>query len=138
VIRLSVEGERLRVRLTPFEQLLGLRRSFEVPVARIADARVATRTEALAGRGFRAPGTDVPGLIALGTWRGPRGRQFWNVRRGRRVLVIDLRGGGLSRLVLQIPEPDAGAERLRRLAATSEHAGLASSSQARAGGPDGA
>ena len=99
-----------------------------MPVARIAGARVETRIEALAGRGFRAPGTGVPGLIALGTWRGRRGRQFWNVRRGRRVLVIDLRGSGLTRLVLQIPEPEAVAERLRGLATTSEPAGLTSTS----------
>ena len=103
---LSVTESDLRVELTPFEEVLGLQRSFTVPRGHVVAARAVSTSEAKSGRGLRAPGTYVPGRIALGTWRFRRGTQFWAVRRAEQVLVVDLRDERYDRLVLEVPDPD--------------------------------
>jgi hypothetical protein len=103
----------LQVRPTLAERILGLTGSFDVPAAQVRDVRVVPRAEAERGRGLRAPGTAFPGRIAIGRWRGRGATQYWNVRRAPNVLVLDLDGGRFDRLVLEVPDPEAVAERIR-------------------------
>ena len=61
--------------------------------------------------GLRLPGTQLPGLLALGSyWWKDRGWTFCCVRRRRaRALVVDLEPGPVRyrRLVLGLEDPDA-------------------------------
>ena len=108
----SVTDAELRVELTPFEQLMALRRSFAVPLRRVVAARVVPQGEAKSGRGFRSPGTHVSGRVAFGTWRFQNGTQFWAVRRADQVLVVDLRDDRFDRLVLEVPDVEGVAAEL--------------------------
>lgn len=105
-MRAEVTGGALRIELSRAEQMLGLRRSFAVPLGQVRSARVEPRREVQHRRGLRAPGTEVPGRIAIGTWRGHGRRDFWNVRRADRVLVVELEGNRFDRLVLEVDDPD--------------------------------
>jgi hypothetical protein len=67
---LQVDGGDLLVRLSPLEKLGALRGDVRVPLAAVCDIRwVDNLWPEL--RGVRAPGTGFPGVIALGTRRGP-------------------------------------------------------------------
>lgn len=56
---------------------------------------------------LRFPGTHLPGIITAGTyvWKGRR--EFWSVRHRERAIVLDLEACPYTRLVLEVPEPDA-------------------------------
>jgi hypothetical protein len=54
---------------------------------------------------LRLPGTSIPGLIETGSF-GFRRREFWYVRRGKRVMVINLRRGPYVRLVIEVGRKD--------------------------------
>src|SRR5688572_15303743 len=74
VAKLIMEQQDLVVRLSLLEKVGAFRRGdVRVPKSSVRDVRVTVRPFAEL-RGFRAPGTGVPGLIALGTWR-QRGRR---------------------------------------------------------------
>lgn len=98
------------VRLSPLEKLGAFRGDVRVPVSSIEGIRVVDDPWG-ALRGIRAPGTGLPGVIALGTRRGRFGKDFAAVYGKRPGVVIELRGGPFSRLVVSSDSP-------RRLAAT--------------------
>jgi hypothetical protein len=58
-------------------------------------------------RGMRAPGTGVPGQVALGTWRHRRGKDFVALYRGRPAVIVRLRGAPFQRLLVADDDADA-------------------------------
>lgn len=115
-LELDIAGETLSLRLSPKDKVLALKGAFDIPLEHIADVRVEPRKAMEEERGIRAPGTGFPGKIALGTWRGRGGKQFWYVRRAERVVVIELEREEYRRLVLEVPDPDAEGDRIRKAA----------------------
>jgi hypothetical protein len=93
------EGGELVVLLNDLEKLGGLRGGPRVPLTAIRDVRV-TDTPFRELRGMRAPGTGIPGVVALGTWRYRGGKDFAALYRGGPALVIELEGAGLTRLLI--------------------------------------
>jgi hypothetical protein len=64
-------------------------------------------------RGIRAPGTGIPGVIALGTRRGGGGRDFTAVYRNRSAVVLELEGAVFDRLVISVDDPSNVVAQLR-------------------------
>ena len=53
------------------------------------------------------PGSYLPGVIAAGTYRWPGNKEFWNVRRLNKAIVLHLQNEGYTRLVLEVADPAA-------------------------------
>ena len=51
-------------------------------------------------RGFRAPGTGLPGLVALGTWRVRRGKNFLAVYGKKPAYVITFSSGDFNQWIV--------------------------------------
>ena len=109
------EGE-LRIDLTVPERVLSLHDgSIVVPLRQIT--RVVVVDDAMSAvRGSKMPGTRVPGVMAVGTWRGDQaGRAFLDfvaVHRPGPGVVISLRGAPYDRIVLDSPRAYELAEQL--------------------------
>ncbi|MFL5926654.1 MAG: hypothetical protein ACJ77E_06945 [Gaiellaceae bacterium] len=93
------EGGELVVLLNDLEKIGGLRSGPRVPLSAVRDVRV-TENPFRELRGLRAPGTGVPGVIALGTWRYRGGKDFAALYRGGPAVVVELDGAKLSRLLV--------------------------------------
>lgn len=95
-----LDREELSVVLGPVERAGALHGSVTVPVPSIRTAAIAV-DPFTAIRGIRAPGTGIPGVVALGTWRSRRaGRTFAVAYRGRTALVLELDGQRFDRIVV--------------------------------------
>ncbi|NNF56503.1 MAG: hypothetical protein HKN03_18910 [Acidimicrobiales bacterium] len=107
---LSVENGRLTVKLSRWEKVGALRRTdLSVPLTSVASVkRLENARDGI--RGIRAPGTGLPGWIALGSWRTWRTVDFVAVTRNEAGYVIELRDEPINRLVVssaRISELDA-------------------------------
>ena len=60
-------------------------------------------------RGWRAPGTGVPNVIAVGTRRGGFGKDFAAVHGTGPAVVVELDGAEYGRLVLTADDAEAAA-----------------------------
>ena len=56
--------------------------------------------------GIRAPGTGVPGVVALGTWRHRGGKDFAVVYRGGPAVIVELEGTRYRRLLVSAHDAD--------------------------------
>jgi hypothetical protein len=93
------EGDELVVLLNDLEKLGALRGGPRVPLSTVRDVRV-TDNPFRELRGMRTPGSGLPGVLALGTWRYRGGKDFAALYRGGPALVIELEGSGLNRLLI--------------------------------------
>lgn len=96
---LKREGDDLVVRLNDLEKAGALHGDVRVPFSAVRAVRVSHRPFRDL-RGIRAPGTGMPGVIALGTWRSRTGKDFAALYRGGPAVVVDLQGAQFSRLLV--------------------------------------
>ncbi len=66
-------------------------------------------------KGWRAPGTSVPGLITAGTFHLDGDRIFWDVSNPENAVVVDLVDHDYRQLVIEVEDPDAVVSMLNEL-----------------------
>src|ERR1700686_1536636 len=97
--QLAVHDGVVTLALTRLEHLEGFSRDLMAPLASVTAVRaVASPWPEL--RGLRAPGTGLPGVVAVGTRRGSFGKDFAVVHGQERAVVVDLAGADFGRLVV--------------------------------------
>ena len=109
MVSVSIEGDRLVVRLSGWQAFLALRRTVDVPIRNVVSASTGTVTS-LRPNGIRLPGTYLPGVIAAGSyWWKDRGWSFWSVRHPEKAVDIRLENAKLHRIVVEVADPYATA-----------------------------
>lgn len=105
------EGSELVVKLNDLEKAGALRGDVRVPLDAVRSVRVSL-TPFRELRGIRAPGTGLPGVVALGTWRGRGGKDFAAVYRGGPAVVVELEGAEFRRLLVSAHDAAAVVDAL--------------------------
>ena len=108
---LRVDGDVLTLALSRVERLEGFSGDLRTPLASVAAVR-ATDNPWAELRGIRAPGTGIPGVIAVGTRRGSFGKDFAVVHGRGRGVVVELIGQEFERIVISAPDPEAEVARI--------------------------
>jgi hypothetical protein len=113
MVELHIADDHVEIDVKGVHQLLAIRRRLRVPSAAVAGAR-RMRPEEIMGwwKGWRVPGTHVPGLLVAGTYYRRGERHFWDVRRAGRSVEIELRGHRYDRLFVEVDDPDEVVRRL--------------------------
>jgi hypothetical protein len=102
---LGVQGRELVLRLSRAEKLGALHGDVRVALRSVEDLRISRRPFGDL-HGTRAPGTGIPRLIALGTWRFRGGKDFAALYRGKEAVIVDMRGAEFQRLLVATDDPD--------------------------------
>ena len=115
-VRVSHTESSVVLRLGPFESLFSLKGRLDIPRSQITSIEVLERSEVPSTEGtwLRAPGTHIPGLIRCGSYGREPLREFWQVLRQQRVVVVGVNDWAYSRLVLGSHDPNRLAEALRQ------------------------
>ncbi len=94
-------GSYIILALTPKERFFGLHSSPQAKFAEIISVRKVERVwSKKIIRGIRIPGTGLPRVIALGTWRYRRGKNFVAVYRKRPAYVITFNVGEFKQWIV--------------------------------------
>jgi hypothetical protein len=111
--RLRVDGDELLLDLSGLEKMEGFHGNIRVPLSTVREVRVAEDPWSQL-RGIRAPGTGLPGVIAVGTRRGSGMKDFAAVHGKRPAVVVELEGAEFERLVVTEDDAESEAAALRR------------------------
>ena len=63
-------------------------------------------------KGWRAPGTHLPGYLVAGTYYKGGERHFWDVRRPTNAIEIGLSGADYDRIFIEVDDPEAEIRRI--------------------------
>ncbi|PTR25643.1 hypothetical protein C8K36_10673 [Rhodococcus sp. OK519] len=113
---LSVQGDRVLLRLSRFERTAGLHGDVTVPIEHVSDVDVVADPFANI-RGMRAPGLGIPRRLRIGTWRGGSVRTFVVARSGVpavRVRTVGRASGAeFDELIVTTPDAIDVSRRIR-------------------------
>ena len=108
---LVIDNESLTVVLSAAERVEALHRNVTVPRAAITGVRaVVDGMDEV--RGLRAPGTGLPGVVMVGTWRSGDSTTFAVCHGRRPAVVVDLTGQAFDRLVVTVDNPEEAVAKL--------------------------
>ncbi len=108
------EGDELVLELTAFEKAESVHGDIRVPAAAIRSIEIVNDAMG-ALHGVRAPGTGVPGVIAVGTWRTAREKQFAVLHHDtHRAVRVVLEGAEWNELLVGSHDPEAVVAELTR------------------------
>lgn len=113
---IRIDGDEVVITLTRFEHVFGFLRDRRIPRSLITE--VAVEPEPFrAIRGIRAPGLAVPWRVAIGTWRGRRGRMFVCARAHEPALrLVTPADHAFQAYVVSVDDASALAEQLGAVA----------------------
>lgn len=106
MVELTVRDGVLEARILGLHKLWALKSRIRVPLSKVRAVRHDPGAT-LPWTALRMPGTYVPGAITAGTYRLGRRKEFWDVVRRDRVVVIELEDAGYDRLVVEVADPIA-------------------------------
>ena len=92
-------------------RLWALHSGINVPVSAITDVGVSAR-KGLA-KGWRVPGSHLPGVMTAGTFRSGGEKDLWMVGPAKEVLVIELHDEAYRHVIVQVEDPHAAVEALK-------------------------
>lgn len=110
-----------RLELTTLEKIGAIHTDIDIPTTAIEAVRHVPNARAEV-RGLRAPGTGLPGIIALGQWRTRRTKSFVAAYRDEPGYVIDLTGHRFDRIIVSTAPTPALDPAEQASAADSESA----------------
>jgi hypothetical protein len=113
MVRVSVEGDRVRFDVEGWDKLWALKSELEIPLAHVRAARVDAEPARGWWHGLRMPGTQIPGLLTAGTFYQSDGAVFYDVHDPEGTIVIDLDHEHYTRLVIEVEDPVATVALLR-------------------------
>jgi hypothetical protein len=103
--KLLVTDDAVTVSLSVIEKAEALHGDVSVPRTAVVSARVVP--DGLDEvHGLRMPGTGLPGVIMVGTWRDKQGVTFAVCHGRRPAVVLELTGQHYDRLVVTVENPD--------------------------------
>jgi hypothetical protein len=111
--RVEIDGDRLVVVVEGAHRLWALKSRLEIPLENMQGATVDSGI-ARERKGFRAPGTHIPGVLTAGTFYQNGERIFWDIKDGDQAVVIQLRNEQYARLVIEVDDARAAVTRIDR------------------------
>ena len=86
-----------------FHKFWAFKSSIQVPQRNIIKA-CQEHGEFTFWKGFRMPGTEIPGIITAGTFY-KKGWNFWDVRGKENVIVVTLQDHFYKKLIIEVENP---------------------------------
>jgi hypothetical protein len=114
MVNVSVLDDRAIFEVEGLHQLWAFRSRLEIPLVNIVDVEHDPDQVGRWWHGWRVLGTDVPGAFAAGTFFYHGELVFWDVHDVSSTIVVSLDHERYKKLILEVSDPTAVVERLRR------------------------
>lgn len=108
--RVSIEDGHLVVDVQGLDKLWAFKSRLTFLIGHVGGATTDPAIVSESAKGWRAPGTYVPGVITARTFRRRGQKIFWDVHKKAKAVVIDLEDESYQRLVIQVDDPRATVE----------------------------
>ena len=114
MVELAIQEGKLHLHVKGADQLWALRSTLEIPLAHIAGVRPADPSIMDSWwKGFKLVGTNLPGVIAAGTFYQHGKKVFWDVHHGEKAIVIDLHDERYDELIVEVEDPNSAMGLIR-------------------------
>lgn len=111
MVDVRIEGDTVVFDVRGLHKLWAFKGRLDIPREHVLNAR--HDPAAVKGwKGWRAPGTSVPGLITAGTFHLDGDRIFWDVSNPENAVVVDVSSHDYRQLIIEVEDPGSVVEML--------------------------
>ncbi len=109
MVKISIDGDQLRVEVQGLHKLWSLKSTLEIPLTDIDSVRHDPDRARSAFPGLRIPGTHIPTVYTAGTYyQSDLQADFWVVRNPDNAIVIQCReGSAFDEIIVEVEDPAA-------------------------------
>jgi hypothetical protein len=109
MMTIDVSSGRLDITLSGWDRFLALKHELSIPLDHITAVDVKPAPH-MGWITLGKIGSRWPGRFTVGSFRTREGWSFWNIRKGERVVVIELERNKFSQLVFEVAHPEGLVE----------------------------
>ena len=95
-------------------KLWAMKSRLEIPLEHVVSVEAHPAEAQSWWHGWKIIGTDIPGMFAAGLFRFHGKWVFWDVSDPNQVISIKLEEENYEELLIQVEDPDAAAEMIKR------------------------
>ena len=106
MVNISIEGDRIHLDVEGIDQLWARRSHLEFPLSHIRSVRVDPAAARGWWHGLKLFGSNIPGVLAAGTFYQDGGMVFYDVHDPESTIVLDLDHEPYSRLIVEVDDPE--------------------------------
>lgn len=112
MVDISSENGRVMFDVQGWDRLWALRSRLEIPVEHIRTVRIDPEPAKGWWHGLRLAGTQIPGLLTVGTFYQDGDWVFYDVHDPENTIVLELDHEHYKRLVIEVADPAAAVAQL--------------------------
>ena len=113
MVRVSIRDDWAIFEVQGWHKLWAFKSRLRIPLAHVEKVRVDPNVSTGLWKGFRMPGTHLPGVLVAGTFYKGGKRSFWDVSNKQNVIVVELSGELYQQLIIEVDDPPAVIARLQ-------------------------
>jgi hypothetical protein len=102
---IEIAGTDMLVHVEGFDRFWALKSELRIPLAHVAGVEPAGDEAREWFHGFRAGGSNIPGVLTAGTFWEHQGHVFWDVHHAERAIAIRLHDENYVKLILEVEDP---------------------------------
>jgi hypothetical protein len=110
MVELEIANNKLVIHVKGADKLWAFRSTLEIPLAHIAGVRTDPAIADGWWKGFRLLGTNLPGVIAAGTFYQHGKTIFWDVHQGEKAIILDLHDERYDELIVEVEDTAAAVK----------------------------
>jgi hypothetical protein len=107
MVNIIIDGNQAILEVQGFDKLWALRSRLQLPLAHIVSVEANADQVGRWWHGFKMLGTDVPGLLAAGTFYYQGELVFWDVHDPANAIVLSLDHERYKKLIIEVEDPAA-------------------------------
>jgi hypothetical protein len=114
MVKISIRGNRIHLDVEGIDQLWSLRSHLEFPLSHIRSVRVDPAAAHGWWHGIKLIGSNIPGILTVGTFYHEGGIVFFDVHDPERTIVIELDHERYNRLIVEVEDPEKSRAMIER------------------------
>jgi len=112
--QLSVSDGKLNIEVKGWDRLWALRSHLSIPLEDVVRVYADSQIAEPWWKGLRVAGSNLPGVLAAGTFYHHSQWVFWDVHNPEKVIVIELRHEHYAKLIVEVEDPAATVAAIQR------------------------
>jgi hypothetical protein len=104
MVKIEKQGDNFLFVIQGMHKLWAFKSVITIKAAHVVDVHLKTDKIGF-WKGWRMPGTDLPGVITAGTYYTDGKRVFWDVMKNENTIVVQLQNEKYDKLIVEVENP---------------------------------
>ena len=113
MVKVAIEDGVVDFDVQGLHKLWALKSRIRVPLGHVKGVRVDPEAARQVWKGWRLPGTHLPGVLVAGSFLKDGKWTFWDVGQTARAILVELTDERYHQLIIEVADPESDVARLR-------------------------